>query len=170
MTTLPDFVYRDTDLYDVLCNAAPEELARLVEVLHYRKFGRDRVPADCRDPARVGFVLQMYGGNDLANIKRGHGVVYRQIVEDVAAHLNIQLGGAHSIAEMEHRLACALIEGFDKLSPPEAVERLAEESENELGEHCTWMPFAEAYTVTVPAVLVVAMMRTRQAAEHRREL
>lgn len=170
MTTLPDFVYRDTDLYEVLCNATPDELGRLVEVLHYRKFGRERVAIDCRDPARVAFVVQMYGGNDLANIKRGHGVVYRQIVEDVAAHLNIDLGGAHSIAEMEHRIACALVDDFDKLSPPEAVERLAQESESELGEHYTWMPFAEAYTVTVPAVLVVAMMRIRQAAEHRRAI
>jgi len=161
--TQPDFVYRDTDLYEVLCGATPDELGRLVEVLRYRKFGRDRVKESNRDPALIAFMLQLYGGNDLANLRRKHGVMYRQIVEDVGGHLGIDLKGAHTIADMEHRIACSLVEGFENMSTEESLASLAKASESELGEHYTWMPFAEAYTVTVPAVLVVAMMRIRQA-------
>ena len=166
MTIQPDFVYRDSDLYEVLGAATPDELGRLVEVLRYRKFGRDHIKETSRDPALISFLLQMYGGNDLANIQRKHGVTYRQIVEDVGGHLNIDLKGAHTIADMEHRIACSLIEGFENMSTEDSLANLAEASESELGEHYTWMPFAEAYTVTVPAVLVVAMMRIRQATAH----
>ncbi|MEK0267849.1 hypothetical protein QT383_18500 [Stenotrophomonas rhizophila] len=50
--------------------------------------------------------LQKFGGNSVANLARGSGVSYEQLVKDVAAHLEIPKDGSVSVERLE-LMACS---------------------------------------------------------------
>jgi uncharacterized protein YaaW (UPF0174 family) len=87
MTEYSSFVLSDTDLYDVLTKASEEALGMLVEIL-CKKMSCN-IKQDCRDVLEVVNEFQRMGGATFANLIRGHGVKYREIVDDVARFMRV---------------------------------------------------------------------------------
>ena len=108
MTKLPDFVHEDRDLFGVLKKATDQELGMLVETL-CTKASCELKPDSRYVPAIVN-EFQLMGGNSIVNARRGHGVSYAEIVDDVASKVGADLKGAAGIVEKEWRIVEHLVE------------------------------------------------------------
>jgi uncharacterized protein YaaW (UPF0174 family) len=166
MAKYPRFVYSDRDLYDVLEQATDEELAMLVGLMCSRV--SSSIHGACRDIPAIVDEFQRFGGHTVLNTLRGHGVRYAEIVNDVAARVGADLHGCQSISEKEW----CIVECLDK----SAEEKMDEENKTKFYQDVLRLnnatnprdmvdPAAPAYSVTVPGVMLIAMIRTRVAAQ-----
>ena len=73
--------------------------------------------------------LQRYGGNTIANLWRGHGVTYREILEDVCKKLSVNYNKNNSTELLEQYL----LQKFLIMS----VDKMTEEDAKHLGENLT---------------------------------
>lgn len=96
----------------------------------YKKYGSDY----SKYWQRIAEELQLYGGNTFANIFRGStGVLYREILEDVAKNLKVPYTKFSSTQEIEENvLEKVLFEVFSKISEDEAKKLFSEFSDDEL--------------------------------------
>lgn len=78
--------------------------SRLTETLtssdEYKKYGNDYA----KYYKRIAEELQLFGGNTLANLKRGHGVTYREILMDVCDKLKVKYNKTQATEMIEDEL------------------------------------------------------------------
>ena len=75
----------------------------------------------------ISMELQHYGGNTIANMFRNYGVLYREILEDVAKRQKINFNSNNSTALIEQYLLQAIMEkAVDKMSEEELRQFLLE--------------------------------------------
>lgn len=75
----------------------------------------------------ISMELQHYGGNTIANMLRNYGVLYREILEDVAKRQKINFNSNNSTALIEQYLLQAIMEkAIDKMSEEELRQFLLE--------------------------------------------
>lgn len=78
--------------------------------------------------------LSLMGGNTIANIVRGDGVKYREILIDVCKHMKVPFNKNASTARIEScLLEKVLEEAWEKMSDEEKVQLLAEAGEQVKG-------------------------------------
>jgi uncharacterized protein YaaW (UPF0174 family) len=68
---------------------------------NYKKFHPDQLQLMSED---IGEELKLYGGNTFANILRGHGVDYRELLIDVCKKLKVNFNKQASIEMIEYNL------------------------------------------------------------------
>ncbi|MDE6557202.1 MAG: DUF3944 domain-containing protein [Duncaniella sp.] len=108
----------DKDL-EFLNRATNEQLKTLVDILVFDKEGKKRLTEtlsstqkfsecypDNLKPLIPSIVneIQLFGGNTLVNIFRGHGVCYREILEDVCDRLKVNYNKKVSVELLESEL------------------------------------------------------------------
>jgi uncharacterized protein YaaW (UPF0174 family) len=132
-------VQEDNDLAEVLDTAHHEDLDVLVDILTDNGKGRlflsneslqklsaakegKAYPAEVL--ALIAHLIQWYGGNTLANLyRKGKGVSYRVVLEDVADHLKVRLPKEMHVAELERAVIAAIFQkAWDRMSPDERAQ------------------------------------------------
>lgn len=131
MSDYPKFVYEDRDLFDVLGKATDQELGMLVETF-CTKYSCDLKP-NCRDVPAIVNEFQRMGGNTIANITRGYGVSYAEIVADVASKVGAKIDETLSIGEREWRILEHLIESAEEKMGPKERKAFYEEIRKQSG-------------------------------------
>lgn len=122
------------DLFNLLTRNPKDNSERFTSMLtvsdEYKKYGADY----SKYWQRIAEELQLYGGNTFANIFRGStGVLYREILEDVAKNLKVYYTKSSSTQEIENSiLEKVLFEIFSKISEDEAKKIFSEFSDDEL--------------------------------------
>lgn len=118
----------------------------------------------------IGAELQLFGGDTLVNTVRGNGVLYKEIVEDVASKLDIDYHKSIEINELEEKILRNL---FKRVVTLNDIDFIFETLKNSgyWGINYTETnplkllvkPFlgvsSPAYRVTIPAVCIVAILR-----------
>jgi len=115
-----------------------EDLNDLVYLLTYDpKDGKERITQELKKhpdykkyyPNHIKYwkaiaeELQLYGGNTIANKIRGHGVLYREIVEDLLKKFKIKYNRDDSIIELEQTLLEGILkQSLDKMSQMQKEE------------------------------------------------
>ena len=120
----------DTDLVPLLRSATNEQLAPLVGYLTDDNTGRissqlDETMAYLRHyPDHRCYVddiaaeIQLFGGNTMANILRGHGAQYREICCDVAHRLKVNFNEAAPVETIESSILMKILEeAWNKMDP-----------------------------------------------------
>lgn len=108
----------DKDLL-VLEDCTNEQLKSLVDILAFDKDGKPRITESLTNtktfkecyplnlkpliPAIIN-EIQLFGGNTIANLFRGHGVYYREILEDVCDRLKVNYNKKLSTELLENEL------------------------------------------------------------------
>lgn len=132
MAKYSDFVYMDHDLYDVLKKANNDELAMLAETL-CTKVSCD-IDEKCRDVAAIVNELQLMGGNSFANVSRGHGVCYDEIVTDVADQVKVKLDGCRTIGEKEWLIIEKIVEKAEEKMDSSEKKEFYDEIRKQTGD------------------------------------
>jgi len=110
------FMENQTDLNDLLDEAEAADLGVLVDYITDNGAGRFSLKDDvcarlsrCRhndkytksDRKLIATEIRLFGGNTLVNLFRKEGIPYRELLEDVAAHLKVQFRKHDAIAAIE---------------------------------------------------------------------
>jgi uncharacterized protein YaaW (UPF0174 family) len=109
----------DHDLVPLLCAATDEELDPILEIL-LKKGGLTSEldttdaylanrPHHSKYTREIAAEIQLYGGNTVFNRVRGHGVRYREIVEDVGKKVKAGVESTDSTEEMESKIVAKLL-------------------------------------------------------------
>lgn len=131
MSKYADFVYEDSDLYNVLQEATEEEQKMLVELLCTKSSCVLHV--ECQEIAAIVNEFQLMGGNSIVNVARGHGVCYSEIVGDVAKQVKVDVDGCKSVGEKEWRIVEHLIERAEEKMDDEQKKAFYEEVRKQSG-------------------------------------
>jgi uncharacterized protein YaaW (UPF0174 family) len=137
-------------MYDVdllfLNDCTNEEIEPIVTVLTKDSDGKLRISEDLtfnplykkHYPNHKNYLkeiiaeLQHFGGNTIANKLRGSGVLYNEIVRDVASKMSVKYSSNDSVSAIESKILDLIISNcLDKMSPEE-INELA--INNNLGE------------------------------------
>lgn len=132
------FNAEDLDLLTILSKATDEELTPYLDcILGDDREGRlasELDPYYKEDPAHpanywmeIGAEIQLFGGNSIVNVFRGHGPTYHEILTDVADRLKVNYhADATSESIEECLLAKVLEDALDKMSEAQRTEFLRE--------------------------------------------
>jgi uncharacterized protein YaaW (UPF0174 family) len=82
------FAIHDEDLYPILYQAKAHELSKIAEILAQKS--SSSISASEQAPYKIADEIQRMGGDSLMNLKRGHGVSYREIVLDILSIFHIK--------------------------------------------------------------------------------
>lgn len=131
-----EFNPEDKDLRDILSRATDEELDPYFDCFLGKnragRFSSEIDPFYANDPDHptrywkmLGIELQTYGGNTVANMVRGHGVCYREILKDVAKRLKVSFKEGDSSKAIETFVLEKIITDIDeRLTPAQREEIL----------------------------------------------
>lgn len=127
---------RDIDL-EFLAEAENEDLKVLSRYLTHDSDGQKRFTQTLLDNRRftsnlesnqlgnvwslIAAELQAYGGDSIANLFRGKGILYKEILEDVCSHKGVKLEKEETILQKETRLLQGLLRQY--LASASEVER-----------------------------------------------
>ena len=89
------------DLVYLLIYDPKDECERISQELKNHVHYKLHYPNHSKYWKAIAEELQLYGGNTIANIIRGHGVLYREIVEDLLKKFKIKYHKTASIIELE---------------------------------------------------------------------
>jgi len=131
MSDYPKFVYEDRDLFPVLKKATDQELGMLADTF-CTKWSCDLEPT-CRDVPAIVNEFQRMGGNTIANVWRGYGVDYAEIVDDVAGQVGAEVDETQTIEEKEWRILEHLVESAEEKMEPEERKAFYEELRKQSG-------------------------------------
>lgn len=137
----------NTDIYDdhlnpVLDNATNEELGvihdiiktKLSETLSIEDAYRRHYPDHRKYADLIAKEIRDFGGNSIANVFRGEGPPYLEIVCDVAKAIKAPFSRVDAIDEIENSvLATIFSKAFDKMSEAEKLALLDEIGKPNLG-------------------------------------
>lgn len=131
---MANHITSDFDLVDVVSAAAEDDLGVLADFITDNNNGRIALDSVIRGQLdsfkRNGTLqrnsdlivkeIQEFGGNSIANLFRGNGVPYREIVEDVADHMKLSYDKTESVEHLETKILLAVaIKSMEKMSPEE---------------------------------------------------
>lgn len=130
----------DTELRDLLSRATNEELDPLLEcILGKDRKGRISSALDMNprykeypnEPTRywkaIGEEIQLYGGNTVANLWRGYGVPYHEILVDVAKALKVNFDENSPSECIEFALFSKIVEDVWEKLPQEERETVVQD-------------------------------------------
>ncbi|GAB7140785.1 hypothetical protein RsTz2092_07380 [Deferribacterales bacterium RsTz2092] len=72
--------------------------------------------------------IQLFGGNTIANLYRGHGVPYAEIVSDVASKLGVKTNSDMYVEDLEREIQVKMLENMYKEMNDEQKEALLKEA------------------------------------------
>jgi len=115
----------DRHLWSVLNDATLEEFTPIAELLHDKdiewSWDKSKPIAVLRKEIHDNLLLN--GGNTLANVIRGEGVPWAEIVRDVADKLNVEIKKSDSTPEVERLVAFNVLErAIDEMTPEQKEE------------------------------------------------
>jgi uncharacterized protein YaaW (UPF0174 family) len=129
----------DHDLIELLTSASVEDLGILVDYI--TNCGKGRISLDNEvmskliaakatksfsdaDRQLIASEIQLFGGNTLVNLmRRGKGVLYREILDDVADHLKVERHKSDSAVAVEKGiLMCVAARAWERMSSSEKNE------------------------------------------------
>jgi len=131
--------FREDRYLKELANWSNDELDVLVRMLTHDKDGSRRMTEELTSDEkykryypdhkkywdRIAAEYQLFGGNTFANIARGKGVVYEEILRDVAKDMKIKFDKNESVENIEKKLIAEVLgEMFEKLDPKDQEEFL----------------------------------------------
>ena len=125
----------DDDLNPVLMRASDDELGvlhdiimtKLSETLSIQDVYKRYYPAHSKYSDLIAREVRDFGGNSIANLFRGEGPPYREIVDDVAKAVKAPFGRADDIGDVEASiLATILSRAFEDMSETDRVAILQE--------------------------------------------
>lgn len=141
---------KDLDLNEVLTNADVEDLGILIDHITDKGEGRIALSSDVCNKLiaakRAGSMdqkvraflaeeLQRFGGNSLVNLMRGGtGVIYKEIVGDVAEHVKAPYNSKNDCAQIEMAILVKVLE--------QSLDKMTEEQKKQLFDE-----FGANYTV-----------------------
>ncbi len=117
------FAINDEDLYPILYQAKPYELSKIAEILAQKS--SSSISASEQSPYKIADEIQRMGGDSLMNLKRGHGVSYREIVLDILSifHIKPQDHQRYTIDSLEAILLNEMLKAYyDGLDEKEKKE------------------------------------------------
>lgn len=148
----------DGDLYSVLKLASRSDLDDLVQYIlkastenltenkSYKKYN----PHHEHYYRAIGDEIRSFGGNSFANLFRGEGPPYQEIVEDVAKNIGANIGGG--VVETETNILKKVFEDFwEELSLEDRKKFVDKIKENEGG----------SISATLPATAIMAQIGLR---------
>jgi len=109
------------ELFKLLTYDPKDNLKRLTETLfisdEFKQYGHDYK----KYWKRIAEELQLFGGNTISNVFRGgSGVLYREILEDVARNQKISFKKSNTTTHIEDKLVSKVMENYyDSLSKEE---------------------------------------------------
>lgn len=134
----------DLELFSALENASQDDLEILLDIITDSGKGRVSLDDDVlkqlvsvkaagniqhKHLFMIAGEIQLFGGNSIVNLFRGKGVDYREIVNDVADHLNANYSDKQDIALIESAILMKVVE--------KSLEQMSEEEKkkffNEFG-------------------------------------
>lgn len=131
---MANYITSDRDLVDVLNAAAEDDLGVIADFITDNNKGRialDSVIRGQLDTFKRNSTLtrnvdllvkeiQEFGGNSIANLFRGNGVPYREIVADVADHMKVSYEETDSVEMLETKILLAIaVKSMEKMPPEE---------------------------------------------------
>ena len=96
-----DFATNDKILYQVICEASPQERQYLSSIISSKV--SSNIQASEVDPIAITSEIQLMGGDTFFNKLRGHGVPYSEVAYDAAECLGIKVKGL-SIDLLEEKI------------------------------------------------------------------
>jgi uncharacterized protein YaaW (UPF0174 family) len=117
------FAINDEDLYPILYQAKPHELSKIAEIIAQKS--SSSISASEQSPYKIADEIQRMGGDSLMNLKRGHGVSYREIVLDILSifHIKPQNHQKYTIDSLEAILLNEMLKAYyDGLDEKEKKE------------------------------------------------
>lgn len=81
------FPAKDNPLYLPICYATDSEKEIIARLICLKT--SSSIDINERDPVKLTNEIQLMGGDSIANITRGHGIIYSEIVHDIAEYLKI---------------------------------------------------------------------------------
>ncbi|QIE23001.1 ubiquinol-cytochrome C chaperone family protein [Caballeronia sp. SBC2] len=131
----------DNDLISLLVDASAEDLSVLVDYI--TNSGKGRISLDNEIMSKliaaqarklfteaerlfIAHEIQLFGGNTLVNLmRRGQGVVYREILCDVADHLKVSYHKSDAVVAIENGVLVSMASrAWEKMSDAEKQELL----------------------------------------------
>lgn len=121
----------DPDLTPLLRTCSADELQPLVDYIQKARtntFGRSTRERVYSNPLHqvvddIVFEIRTFGGNTIANVVRGGGVSYAEVVKDVAAKMKAKTPDDASVDERELALLLKILdESVSKMSPEQRAE------------------------------------------------
>lgn len=137
---MSNYITTDSDLIDVIQSADESDLAILADFITDNSKGRvslDSVIRGQLDTFKRNETLkknsdllikeiQEFGGNTIVNFFRGTGVSYREILDDVACHMKVDVDKSDGAEELELKILLAVaIKSMEKMSPEEMQDFLS---------------------------------------------
>ena len=137
----------DSDLINVIQSAEEGDLAILADYITDE--GKGRVSLDAVVRGQVDTFkrnetlkknsdllvkeIQEFGGNSIINLFRGKGVPYREILEDVASHMKVDIDKSDDVEQMELKILLALaLKSMEKMSAEEQQDFLRRISQGKI--------------------------------------
>ncbi|MGP1430430.1 MAG: DUF3944 domain-containing protein [Fusobacterium sp.] len=168
--------YREDKDLDFLAKCDNEDLGELFKLLVYdpkddeKRFTQTLLISDefkrygdnyQKYWQRIAEELQLFGGNTISNLfRRGSGVLYREILEDVAKEQKISFEKYNSTIDIENKLILKVSEEiFNSLSEEEQKKLIDELTENNnelkkiLASYKSDIPYAKIGTSIIREVL-----------------
>lgn len=153
----------DRDLEDLIQSADGEDLSILADFITDQ--GKGRISLDgavCKtlsDASKIKVFtqsqrsllaeeLRLFGGNAIANIFRGRGVQYREILCDVADHLKVNYNAKAGVEEIELGVMTKVLE--------KSLEDMSEEDKKKLFDELGVSYSAGAGSMSAAALIVAA--------------
>ena len=136
---------RDDKDLNFLANVPSEKLDPLVQIITQKKNGKSRFSESLTSHSlfiehspdhhqywhNIADELQRFGANSIATAIRGKGVLYHEIVKDVAEKLEIEVSKSDSVADIEQNILIQIVtKSLAELSPQD-LKDLTDELELE---------------------------------------
>jgi uncharacterized protein YaaW (UPF0174 family)/predicted nucleic acid-binding Zn ribbon protein len=120
--------YRPDPNLEFLANMKSSDLNDLVKILVYDKDRKKRYTEELSSTDKywknIAREIQKFGGNTIANIWRGKGVLYKEVLRDVCKKLNVNYNKNSSVKTMEDNLLMKILEdSLEKMSSKD-IEKL----------------------------------------------
>jgi uncharacterized protein YaaW (UPF0174 family) len=130
--------YRPDPNLEFLANMKSSDLNDLVKILVYDKDRKKRHTEELSSTdeyikynpdhnkywKNIAREIQKFGGNTIANIWRGKGVLYKEVLRDVCKKLNVNYNKNSSVKTMEDNLLMKILEdSLEKMSSKD-IEKL----------------------------------------------
>ncbi|HMV18699.1 MAG TPA: ubiquinol-cytochrome C chaperone family protein [Zoogloea sp.] len=131
---MANYITTDHDLIKIIQAAEESDLAIIADFITDRNNGRISLDTTIRtqiDTFKRCATLknnsdllikevQEFGGNSIVNFFRGSGVVYREILDDVADHMKVKIEKTDSAEQIELKILLAVaVKGMEQMKPEE---------------------------------------------------
>jgi hypothetical protein len=110
--------------------------------------------------------IQRYGGNTIKNFFRGHGVPYREILENVATKLKVPFNKAHPVEIIEENmLRQLLLVSIDKMEEEDVKQLNANLTKEDLKKQLAFIKAGSPIFIRMTTVIVIQLLAKQGLAQ-----